>query len=412
MRILHTSDWHLGQTLHTFDRTYEHDRFLDWLLDTLVTGEVDALLVAGDLFDSANPPASCQRRLFEFLAEARRRQPDLNIVLVAGNHDSAGRLEAPSPILDAFGITVIGVPARNGDASLDMERMVVPLTTSDGTVAAWCMAIPFLRPGDVPRVEGADDNYAAGIARLYQDALDVALAHRQPGQAIVAMGHCHLVGGRVSELSERRIVIGGAEAMPVDIFGPQIAYAALGHLHLAQAVGQPSRRYSGSPLPLSFAEIDYPHQVLLIDLDGENVAELRELRVPRFVEMWRIPTEPASVDEVIAALDALVVPDLPDETWPYLEVRVQLEAPEPDLRARVEAALDGKAVRLARIDTRQASVAGGAAAMPASLDALERLEPAEVFARVYRQKYGEAAPGPLAAALAELILSGGEGAHI
>ena len=404
MRLLHTADWHLGQTLYGHERTYEHDRFLDWLLQTLVAEQVDALLVAGDLFDSANPPASCQRRLYEFLVEARTRLPQLKIVMVAGNHDSAGRLEAPSPLLDTLGITVIGQPVRLPDGSLDLERMVVPLT-ADGQVAAWCLAVPFLRPGDVPRVEAADDAYAAGITALYQHVLDIALARRQPGQAIIAMGHCHLVGGKLSELSERRIVIGGAEAMPAEMFGAEIAYVALGHLHLAQSVGSPSRRYSGSPLPLSFGETAYPHQVMLVDLAGNAVADLRELRVPRAVELLRMPFEPAPVDAVMAALEQIDLPAAPAALWPYLEVRVILDAPAPDLRARIEAALADKPVRLARIETRTAVAADGTFAAAVSLDALERLEPADIFTRIYQQKYGEAPAAPLLSALAELLLT-------
>jgi exonuclease SbcD len=213
-----------------------------------------------------------------------------------------------------------------------------------------------------------------------------------------------MVGGTVSELSERRIVIGGAEALPAELFDPAIAYAALGHLHLAQQVGQSHRRYSGSPLPLSFAEIDYPHQVLLLDLVGEAVAGIRELRVPRAVDLLRIPATAAPIEEVLAALHALDLPDIAEEARPYLEVRVRLDAPEPALRGRIEAALEGKPVRLARIDTRNAATTADATSVPVSLDAIERLEPGEVFSRIYRRKYAEDAPAPLLAAFNELLL--------
>lgn len=404
MRILHTSDWHLGQTFHSFERTFEHDRFLDWLLNTLVAESVDALLVAGDIFDSANPPASCQRRLFEFLATTRRLLPDLDIVMVAGNHDSPGRFEAPSPLLAEFGVTVVGQPVRGASGALELENMVVPLTRGDGTVAAWCLAVPFLRPSDVPRVDTGGDAYAEGIAQLYRDALALALLRRQLGQAIIATGHCHMVGGKVSELSERRIVIGGVEALPADVFGPAITYAALGHLHLAQEVGHPHRRYSGSPLPMSFAEIDYPHQVVVLDLDGEVVGDLREIRVPRAVDLLRVPAEPAPVEEVLAILQGLEIADMPENARPYLEVRVRLDAPEPALRSRVEAALEGKPVRLAKIDTSHAATSGAIAAVPASVDAIERLEPGDVFGQIYRRKYGNDAPESILAAFTELLL--------
>jgi exonuclease SbcD len=216
MRLLHTSDWHLGQTLHNFDRTWEHQRFLDWLLDTLVDEAVDALLIAGDIFDNANPSAASQRQLYHFLQQARARSPQLDIVVIAGNHDSPGRLEAPGPLLAAHGTHVVGYMARTGDGEIDLERLLVPLTGRDGAVQAWCVAIPFLRPGDVPRAavrEGEPlDPYAAylqGIALLYRQAYALAEARRMPGQAILAMGHCHMVGGDASPDSERRIVIGG-----------------------------------------------------------------------------------------------------------------------------------------------------------------------------------------------------------
>ncbi|MEI2772858.1 MAG: exonuclease subunit SbcD [Candidatus Competibacter sp.] len=271
MRLIHTSDWHLGQTFHDFDRSHEHGRFLDWLLDTLETEQADALLIAGDVFDNANPSADSQRQFYRFLTDAKRRVPKLDIVVIAGNHDSAGRLEAPTPLFEAFDVATIGY-ARHPQVGIQLDRLVVPLKNRDGDIAAWCLAIPFLRPGDVPRVETAGDPYPEGVKLLYQQTLETALNRRENGQAIVALGHCHMTGGLTSEDSERRIVIGGVEALPVEMFDPAIAYVALGHLHRAQQVGGQARvRYSGSPLPMSFTEINYRHQVVRVDLDGDSV---------------------------------------------------------------------------------------------------------------------------------------------
>ena len=273
MRLLHTSDWHLGQTLHTFDRTYEHQCFLDWLVDTIVAEQADALLIAGDVFDNANPSAAAQRQLYRFLQQARARAPQLQVVVIAGNHDSAGRLEAPGPLLEAHGVTVLGNVVRGADGAIDLERMLVPLRDRAGAIKAWCLAIPFLRPGDLPRVAAGEleaaDPYLHGIALLYQQAYALAKSKCANGEAVLAMGHCHMVDGQASEDSERRIVIGGTEALPATMFDPTLAYAALGHLHLAQRVGKKEHlRYCGSPLPLSFAEVGYQHQVLRVDLDG------------------------------------------------------------------------------------------------------------------------------------------------
>ena len=407
MRLLHTSDWHLGQSLHNFERHYEHQRFLDWLLDTIVAEQADALLIAGDIYDNANPSAASQKQLYRFLRQAKERAPHLNLVIIAGNHDSPGRLDAPGPLLEAHGTRVIGAVQRDADGEIDVESLVLPLTGRDGTVVAWCLAVPFLRPGDVPRVtteEGADP-YLAGIAQLYQQAFELAVSKRQDGQAIIAMGHCHMVDGQMSSDSERRIVIGGTEMLPTGIFDPAIAYAALGHLHLAQSVGKQEHiRYCGSPLPLSFAEVNYAHQVLRIDLDGAAVREIAPVPIPRAVDLLRIPSKPAPLTQVLEELDALAPPDAPAEQQPFLEVRVLLEQPEPGLRARIEAALDGKAVRLAKIETSTAARNSSIDKEVMTLDQLEKLKPDDIFKQLYQQRFGNEAPADQLSAFAELML--------
>ena len=423
MRLLHTSDWHLGQTLHNYERTYEHQCFLDWLLDTIVAGEIDALLIAGDVFDTANPSAAAQKQLYRFLQQARVRSPLLDIVVIAGNHDSPGRLEAPGPLLEAHGTSVVGHVLRTADGEIDLERHLIPLHDKAGAVQAWCLAIPFLRPGDVPRLppqeaeskereEAATDPYLAGIGLMYRQAFALASTRRTDGQTIVAMGHCHMVDGTASLDSERRIVIGGTEALPAGIFDPAIAYAALGHLHLAQRVGQKEHlRYSGSPLPLSFAEVGYQHQVLRVDL-ADGATTVTPLMVPRAVELLRVPSRPAPLDDALAALAALELADLPLHQQPFLEVRVLLDAPEPGLRGRIEAAIAGKCVRLAKIEPTRKNEAAGAADAPMSLDQLAQLQPDDIFRRLYLQKYGDVAPDDQLLAFAELLNTAAPGEAI
>ncbi|MEK0363226.1 exonuclease SbcCD subunit D C-terminal domain-containing protein [Pseudomonas sp. CBC3] len=384
MRLIHTSDWHLGQTLHGQDRDYEHTQFLVWLLDQLVAHQIDALLIAGDVFDTVNPPLKAQERLYDFIVRAHEKLPQLDIVMIAGNHDSGGRIELPAPLMKRLNAHAVGRISWVAEGQLDHERLRVPLHDTNGQVAAWCLTLPFLRPAEVTGFDTGDD-YMAGIRHVHQHLIVAAEAARQPGQALIAMSHAHMAGGAVSEESERSIVIGNAEALPASLFPEAIAYVALGHLHKPQQVaGQARIRYSGSPLPLSFAEVNYPHQVLLAEFEGDRLENIESLPVPRAVEMIRIGRAPLA--EVITALEALPQVGLFSENLPWLEVRVQLDEPLPDLRVRIEAALTGKAARLVRIASEYAGRRGEADSEV--LLGLDQITPQELFTRAWEEQFG------------------------
>ncbi|MBA2779621.1 exonuclease SbcCD subunit D C-terminal domain-containing protein [Halomonas kenyensis] len=397
LKLIHTADWHLGQTFHGQERHAEHRLFLDWLLDTLVEREADALLVAGDIFDVVNPSLRAQELLYDFIVSAHERLPHLDIVLIAGNHDSGNRIELPAPLMRRLRTHALGRVSWLDDGSLDAERLLVPLTNAVGATRAWCLALPFLRPAEVtghgiarndegePATGAPRHDYVAGISHVHEQLIDAARKRRAPGQALVAMSHAHLHGAAVSEASERPIVIGGEESISAGLFPADIAYVALGHLHRAQQVGEDRIRYSGSPLPLDFSEVNYPHQVVEAVLKGESLAQVEAIAVPRPVAMQRVG--PGDLDEVLGELEALPhAPALEREQWPWLEVRVSLTAPVPDLRARVEAALDGKAVRLLRLERRLPQQA--ADGMPERVD-LEQLGPRKLFQRTWEKQWGE-----------------------
>ncbi len=407
MRLLHTSDWHLGHTLRDQPRTLEHARFLGWLLTRLIdpVDPPDALLVAGDVYDSANPPASAQAMFYRFLSAARRLRPQLDIIVTGGNHDSAARLDAPQPLLDALDVHVVGGLPRHG-GQLDPARLIRPLHGPTGAVAAWVVAVPFLRPADLPRVTGDGDPLVEGVRAVYAQALDLARARRAPGQALVAMGHCFMGGGRLSERSERKVLGGNQHALPPDLFPSDVAYVALGHLHLAQAVGGDDRiRYSGSPLPLSLAEAHYRHQVLQVTLRGPDLDGVLPLYTPRPVPFWRLPADgPQPLEAVEAVLRAL--PDAPatQPPWrkPFVEVRVQLDGPTPDLRRRVEAALEGKGVRLVRLDAQRSGDGAALADGDATAD-LTQLTPEAVFRRRWAREHPGEPPAALLKAFHQLL---------
>ncbi|GGY00635.1 nuclease SbcCD subunit D [Litchfieldella qijiaojingensis] len=394
LKLIHTADWHLGQTFHGQERHFEHRAFLTWLLDTLVARQADTLLVAGDIFDVVNPSLRAQELLYDFIVSAHERLPTLDIVLIAGNHDSGNRIELPAPLMKRLNTHALGRVSWCDDGTLDTRRLLVPLTDAGGETRAWCLALPFLRPAEVTGGGLARDDdagsdsrndYVTGISRVHEQLIAAARDRRRPGQALVAMSHAHLHGAAVSEASERPIVIGGEESISAALFPEEIAYVALGHLHRAQRVGEARIRYSGSPLPLDFSEVAYPHQVVEVTLEGESLSAVEAIPVPRPVAMHRIG--PAGLPEVLAELEGLTHdPALPREQWPWLEVRVELSAPVPDLRARVEAALESKALRLLRLERRLPQVDSEGA--QARVD-LEELGPRRLFERTWQERWGE-----------------------
>ena len=393
LRILHTSDWHLGHTLHDVPRAYEHERFLAWLGDTLESERIDSLIVAGDVFETANPSAAAQSVWYEFLASTRARLPQLDIVVIAGNHDSAARLDAPQPLLRGLRIHVVGgVPRAETDGEIDVDRMVVPLSDASGAVAAQLVTVPFLRPADLPRdVEGpTGDPLIEGVRAVYHEVIDRARALRGERQALIATGHCYMIGTSLSKTSERRILGGNQHALPMDIFAGDITYAALGHLHKPQRVGGNEHiRYCGSPIPLAMSEARFRHQVLAVQLDGAQLTEVRAIDVPRTVDMIRVPaTGAATLDEVLPVLAALPSFDAraPAGTRPHLEVVVALTRPEPKLRELVEAELEHKSPRLLKLSV---EYTGDGASLAESIPAanLRDLDPLDVFLRRYRRDH-------------------------
>ena len=400
MKILHTADWHLGHQLHGHERRFEHDVFLDWLTDTLKQRQIDALLVAGDLFDTANPPASAWQQLYRFLARLRAEMPRLNMVLIGGNHDSPSKLDAPHELLRAFDLHLVGSISRDSDGKLETERLLVPLQDREGKLVAWCAAVPFLRSSDLrvePLAEG-QDRLSAGVRQVYEEVLSAGRARCEPDQALIAMGHAYLAAGQLSELSERRVLGGNQHALPADIFAAA-DYTALGHLHLAQSPAE-GVHYSGSPLPLSLAEANYNHQVLEVTFAGGKLAGVERIPVPRAVEMIRLPE--SELEGAIQAIEALTLPACQQEAQPFLEVRLLLPKPEARIRERILAALVGKPVRLARISTRYLG-SGQGLADGSHQRRLDELSPTEVFRLCYQRQFDGEPEAELVASFEEIL---------
>jgi len=398
MKLLHTSDWHLGHTLHDVSRQYEHEQFLAWLLDQLEAERCDGLVITGDIFDSANPPAAAQQLWYGFLAQAHARLPELDVVVIGGNHDSAARLNAPGPVLEAMRVTVVGGLPKHDDNTMDVERLLVPIhshRSGDGSkVAAWVAAVPFLRPSDLPKCDDDDlDPLIEGVRQVYAEAIEAARQRCADDCPLIVTGHLFMVSGPVDQLSERRILGGHQHALPGNIFPKDVGYVALGHLHKAQRIARRDNvRYAGSPIPLAMGEASYKHQIVVVDFDGAQAADVRCLPVPRAVPLLRIPKRSvAPIDELLMQIAEL--PSACENTVrPYLEVAASLPAPEPKLRDRIDAALADKLPRLLKL-TVEYTGDGAALADHAPRTDLKDMDPFDVFLQRYRRDH-EQEPSP------------------
>ena len=400
LRLLHTSDWHLGHTLSDWSREKEHAFFLAWLLDTIESEQVDALLIAGDVFETSNPPATALEQWFQFLGNCARRFPSLDVVAIGGNHDSASRLDAPNPLLAHSRLRVVG-----GMSDRMPEALILPIVSGD--FRALVCAVPFLRVPDLALADGAAqaDALIDGVRALYAGVFAAARQQAAAGEPLIGMGHLYMVGGEISELSERKVLGGNQHALPVDVFPDDVAYVALGHLHKAQAVGGKDHvRYSGSPLPMSTTEANYRHQVLLVDLEPGGLREVKTLHIPRKVEMVRIPASgESSLPEVLVALKTLPSRSaLEDWQWPFVDVRVQLDKPEPGLAQKLREAMEDRAGRLVRIE-RVLTGTGASLATAESGTSLRDLEPEHVFRRMYERDFQIAPETDQLAAFHEVV---------
>ena len=340
-RILHTADWHLGKMLNEQSREGEQKRFLDWLLNQVVALEVDAVLVAGDVFDSANPPQSAEALYYDFVAELNRKS-SASLVLIAGNHDSANQLEAPKRVLKALRTHVHGAIADD-----PADRLLL-LPSAEAPKVAIAL-VPFLREKDL-RVGKSGDKEAevrteivGGISRVYEETAKAAKAAKM-ACPIIATGHLTVAGASSSE-SERDIHIGGLGAVDSSVFPEIFAYVALGHLHRPQSTDKAGRvRYSGSPIALSFSEVDDKKEIRLLDVTRKGVVQ-SAVPIPVFRQLVQLITSLEALDEDLAAQAKVKPGELP--TW--VEVVLSGHTGLNDANSQVQALAHGKPFEVLKV---------------------------------------------------------------
>jgi exonuclease SbcD len=318
--------------------------------------------------------------------------PPLQIVIIAGNHDSAARLEAPNPLLEAMNITVRGVVKRTAEGDTDMRHLIVPFT-KEGRIEAYCLAVPYLRQGDYPEAE----SYGQGVKRMYETLYGEVKDTDKP---IIAMGHLQATGAEISENDRsERTIIGGLECVPPDSFAEGIAYTALGHLHRAQRVSKRENvRYSGTPIPMSFAEKHNKHGVVYVEIEGNGTTRITPITFDAPVKLISIH-KPLS--EVFAEIEALPDGEITTAS-PFLEIKVCITEPEPTLRNQIEEALKNKSVRLARIESIVPRREEDAETI--SYEELHTFNPMNIALDIFKKRFGgEAMPDKMKELLQNVI---------
>lgn len=385
MRILHTSDWHLGQHFIGKTRQAEHLALIDWTIEQVRCREVDAVLIVGDLFDTGAPPSYARElynRLVTGLYDIR-----VPLVLLGGNHDSVATLAESGPLLQYLGTTV--VPAVDADPA----NQVLVLPDRQGAPGAVLCAVPFIRPRDVLQSragqshEEKQQSLQAAIAQHYQTVYQLAAARRTQLDLplpIVATGHLTTVGASASE-SVRDIYVGALDAFPTAAF-PPADYIALGHIHRPQKVGgQPQIRYSGSPIPLSFDEAGQQKTMLLVDLGPDGLDAVTPLPVPCFQPLQALGGSLEALDAAIRQAAGQGTAERP--VW--LEVTVAVDDYLTDLQARLQAMTDGLPVEVLRLKRDRGSNAAGL--QGEARETLDELTPFDVLARRLDQEQLEPA---------------------
>ncbi|WP_419210068.1 exonuclease subunit SbcD [Providencia manganoxydans] len=329
MRIIHTSDWHLGQYFFTKSRAAEHQYFLTWLIEQVKQYQVDAVIVAGDIFDTGSPPSYARELYNQFVVSLQ--QTGCQLVILSGNHDSVSVLNETSSLLAYLNTDVV---------TSGSQPHVITLKNAQGKPGALLCAIPFLRPRDIQlSVAGQSSEQKQlslqnAISEYYQCSYQLARQQREAlglEIPIIATGHLTVVGAEVSD-SVRDIYIGTLDAFPSGAF-PPADYIALGHIHRPQVIGgKPHIRYCGSPIALSFDEAEQQKSVCLVEFDRSDIAQIQQLPIPIFQPL---KTLKGSLADIQKQLNEINNNDNIQPIW--LDIEVASQDYLADIQQRIEA---------------------------------------------------------------------------
>jgi len=340
MKLIHTSDWHLGQSFMGKSRQSEHQQFLSWLIDTAIEQKVDAIIVAGDIFDTGSPPSYARELYNKFIVNLQTT--GIHLIILGGNHDSVATLGESKELLACLNTHVIP------GALSDISEQVITLHDPSGDPLMIICAIPYLRPRDIMQsvagqsgsekqqnLQQAISDHYRSIYVLAEEQRNTISKEHNHTIPIIATGHLTTVDAKSSE-SVREIYIGSLDAFPSSAF-PPADYIALGHIHRAQKVGGKEHiRYCGSPIPLSFDELNNDKTIVLVEFDADKFLAAIPKEVPRFQPMHLIKGDLKSIEDEINRLAKQY--DVSQPAW--LDIEVSTQDYLNDLQQRIQSMVE------------------------------------------------------------------------
>ena len=405
MKVIHTSDWHIGQTLYQYSRDEEHKYFFNQLKNIVLEEKPDALIVSGDIFHASTPSVMAQRLYYHALVELSRLYDDLQIIVTAGNHDSPSRLEAPRELWEAFNVTVIGnldfyKEVQENGLTYDASKIQIPVRRT-GEIVGWILAVPFINAGNYPSVK-EDDGYSKRVFSFYNNLKNNLKLNEQYAEnhSIIAMGHFMISG--VDSASQNKLTGGLESVVSTEMSAISgIDYWAMGHVHHPQNVGE-NIRYSGSPFAMTFNEI-YPHSVTVVEIENHNV-DIKIREIEPLVPVVDFPFKPNSYDDAPSKdeLFAEIVKVLDNECYVRLHVRTDMPLSDMD-NARIQELFEGKNAKYCGIqayfpvnesDCEEKSVR--------TLDEFRAISPYDLGCSVYKKKNNAEMPDEMRALFKEV----------
>jgi len=397
IKILHTSDLHIGKRLHQAELAEDQFLFFAWMTNLIEKEKVSALLVSGDIFDVANPSSESRKIYFELLVRLSRLH--CKVIITAGNHDSPAVLEAPREILKELDIYVTGsLPAET-------DKMLIPVSDDNGKTAAVIAAVPYLREADLRKYseeENADDRAAAvrnGIIKVFHEAAHQCKS-KYPGIPAIAMGHLFVQDSIVSE-GEREIQIGNLAGVDATKLPDYFLYYAFGHLHRPQDPVEGRIVYSGAPVKLSFSESQNENRVMLINVEDERVSAV-PVPVPSFRKMLRLT---GTVEQLGESLKNLPVTDSILST--FIELDAVEENPDPAKITALQALTDefvSESAKILKSRIRFINQPEGTASLYDVDVNIEELKPEDVFRKkIENENIDAETAGILTEAFRELL---------